>query len=73
MLQQQVNAFVTQSLVWKEGLCDKCVSHIFSYHLCLLQGAWTGLEYEFAQLCLSENLIALALKGKVSSFGSNVL
>lgn len=43
---------------------------MFCYHLCLLQGAWTGLEYEFAQLCLSENLITTALKGKIGSFGN---
>jgi len=73
VFQQQVNAFVTQSLDWKEGLRDKCASQIFCYHLCLLQGAWTGLEYEFAQLCLSENLMAIALKGKISSFSNHSL
>ena len=46
---------------------------MFCYHLRLLQGAWTGLEYEFAQLCLKENLITTALKGKIGSFGNTTL
>ena len=62
-----------QSFVQKRRLRDKFASHMFCYHLRLPQGAWTGLEYEFAQLCLKENLITTALKGKIGSFGNTTL
>lgn len=55
-----------------------CVLHSFSSHLCsfflffflLLKGAWTGLEYEFAALCLYNGLAETALHGERTLFSA---
>ena len=38
-------------------------SNVFIFLFSLYKGAWTSLEYEFAQLCLNQLMVSTALDG----------
>ena len=40
----------------------------FIFLFSLNKGAWTGLEYEYAQLCLNQSMVSTALSGIDSHF-----
>ena len=40
----------------------------FIFLFSLYKGAWTGLEYEYAQLCLNQSMVSTALSGIDSHF-----
>ena len=44
-------------------LCYVALRFVTLHYNWFLQGAWTGLEYEFAGLCLYEGLNDIALRG----------